>query len=142
MKARIAKEFRWEMSHRLPYHSGLCKNIHGHSYKMKLELEGESDSRGMILDYYDIEAIMKPIIENLDHSFICDSHDTLMNEFLEANNFKFQILPCFTTAENIALHLLNILIPEFKRYNNLSRIAVRLYETEDVFAEVESFLNK
>ena len=38
---KIAKEFRWEMGHRLPEHFGLCKNIHGHSYKMIVEFEGE-----------------------------------------------------------------------------------------------------
>ena len=38
---KIAKEFRWEMGHRLPEHFGLCKNIHGHSYKMVVEFEGE-----------------------------------------------------------------------------------------------------
>ena len=26
---KIAKEFRWEIGHRLPEHFGLCKNIHG-----------------------------------------------------------------------------------------------------------------
>ena len=29
---KIAKEFRWEMGHRLPEHFGLCKNIHGHCH--------------------------------------------------------------------------------------------------------------
>jgi len=140
MKARIAKEFRWEMSHRLPYHEGLCKNIHGHSYKLKLELEGETDSRGMIVDYYDIERIIKPIAAQFDHSFICDSLDSVMIEFLRKNNFKFHILPSYTTAENIALDLLNRIIPEFNKFTNLSKIVVRLYETEDVFAEVESDL--
>jgi len=40
---KIAKEFKWEMGHRLPEHFGQCKNIHGHSYKMLVEFEGEID---------------------------------------------------------------------------------------------------
>ena len=40
---KIAKEFNWEMGHRLPEHFGKCKNIHGHSYKMMVELEGDLD---------------------------------------------------------------------------------------------------
>ena len=38
---KVAKEFKWEMGHRLPEHFGNCKNIHGHSYKMIAEFEGE-----------------------------------------------------------------------------------------------------
>jgi len=55
---RIAKEFVWEMSHRLPYHEGNCKNIHGHSYKMELSLEGEPNENGMLIDFYHIERIV------------------------------------------------------------------------------------
>ena len=29
MRTTISKQFRWEMGHRLPFHEGLCKNIHG-----------------------------------------------------------------------------------------------------------------
>ena len=59
---KIAKEFHWEMGHRLPEHFGLCKNIHGHSYKMIVEFEGELDEQGMVIDFYDVEKIIAPII--------------------------------------------------------------------------------
>ena len=51
---RISKEFRWEMGHRLQLHKGLCKNLHGHSYKMEVELTGDVLENGMVLDYYDL----------------------------------------------------------------------------------------
>lgn len=64
---KIAKEFHWEMGHCLPEHFGNCKNIHGHSYKMMVELEGTQDESGMIMDYYDLKKIVNPVIEKLDH---------------------------------------------------------------------------
>jgi len=57
-KMKIAKEFRWEMGHRLPYHNGLCKNVHGHSYQMVIELEGDVNTKGMIIDFYDLGEII------------------------------------------------------------------------------------
>lgn len=68
---KISKEFRWEMGHRLPEHEGLCRNIHGHSYKMVLEIEGKVQKNGMIIDFYDLGKIVKPIIKNYDHAFMC-----------------------------------------------------------------------
>jgi 6-pyruvoyltetrahydropterin/6-carboxytetrahydropterin synthase len=65
---KIAKEFKWEMGHRLPEHFDKCKNIHGHSYKMIVELEGEILESGMVMDYYDLKKIINPIVEKLDHS--------------------------------------------------------------------------
>ena len=32
----ITKEFKWAMCHRLQEHKGLCKNLHGHNYKLLL----------------------------------------------------------------------------------------------------------
>jgi len=49
---KIAKEFRWEMGHRLPEHTGLCRNIHGHSYRMVVEITGDVLANGMIIDFY------------------------------------------------------------------------------------------
>jgi len=42
------------MAHRLPFHDGGCRNVHGHSYSMTIELVGEPDRNGMVLDYFDM----------------------------------------------------------------------------------------
>ncbi len=140
MKIRIGKEFIWQMSHRLPFHSGGCQNIHGHSYSMRVEVEGETDANGMILDYYDIEAIISPLIEQMDHSFCVDDKDTIMLEFLKQHNFKHYIMPMTTTAENLAKHILDKIKPEFRNFSNLKTIKIRVNETADVFAELEEEL--
>jgi len=131
---KIAKEFRWEMGHRLPEHFGLCKNIHGHSYKMLVELEGELDKNGMIIDYYDVEKIINPIIVKLDHAFMVNKDDKIVLEFLEKMNSKKVVVEFQSTAENICLYLLNEIekahLPE-----NVNEIKVRVYETVHDYAE-------
>ena len=104
---KIAKEFRWEMGHRLPEHFGLCKNIHGHSYKMIVEFEGELDKNQMVIDYYDVEKIINPVIEKLDHSFMVNIDDKIVIEFLEKMNSKKVVVGFNSTAENICNYLLS-----------------------------------
>jgi 6-pyruvoyltetrahydropterin/6-carboxytetrahydropterin synthase len=131
---KIAKEFRWEMGHRLPEHFGLCKNIHGHSYKMIVEFEGELDKNQMVIDYYDVEKIVNPVIEKLDHSFMVNIDDKPVLEFLEKMNSKKVVVDFLATAENICLYLLNE-IKKSELPSNISSVKVRVYETQFDYAE-------
>lgn len=137
---KIGKEFVWEMSHRLPFHAGPCKNIHGHSYKMRLELEGEPNHNRMLIDFYDIEAIVRPLLDKIDHSFIVDKNDTIMLPFLKENNFKHYEIDNFSTAEDMSYYFMESLKPEFQKYNNIRKLRVRIYETSDAWAESETEL--
>jgi 6-pyruvoyltetrahydropterin/6-carboxytetrahydropterin synthase len=131
---KIAKEFRWEMGHRLPEHFGLCKNIHGHSYKMIIEFEGELDKNQMVIDYYDVEKIINPVIEKFDHSFMVNKEDKIVLEFLEKMNSKKVVVDFNSTAENICSYLLN----ELKKCpipSNITSVKVRVYETQFDYAE-------
>jgi 6-pyruvoyltetrahydropterin/6-carboxytetrahydropterin synthase len=131
---KIAKEFRWEMGHRLPEHFGQCKNIHGHSYKMMVEFEGKIDEQGMIIDYYDVEKIINPIIEKLDHAFMVNKNDKVVIEFLKKMKSKKVVVDFQSTAENICVYILN----EVKKTDlpkNVKAIKVRVYETVHDYAE-------
>ena len=142
MKTRIAKDFYWEMSHRLPFHKGPCRNIHGHSYKIRVEVEGELNDEGMVLDYYDLKLLFNPIINLLDHSFVVDKSDVVMIEFLKTNDLKYHIIDKYTTAENLVEYIFNLVKPEIqKKYSNITELTIRLYETKDVFAEVNEELD-
>ncbi len=134
---KIAKEFRWEMGHRLPEHTGLCRNIHGHSYKLIVELEGELNENGMIIDFYDLGLIVKPIIDRLDHSFLCQTNDTIVREFLEKNNMKIFLVDYLSTVENISKNLLDEIITEIKQRDlkNIQRVTLKINETPNSYAE-------
>jgi 6-pyruvoyltetrahydropterin/6-carboxytetrahydropterin synthase len=137
---KIAKEFRWEMGHRLPEHFGLCKNIHGHSYKMIVEFEGELDKNQMVIDYYDVEKIINPVIEKLDHAFMVNIEDKIVIEFLEKMNSKKVVVGFNSTAENIC----NYLLSEIKKCSlpsNISSLKIRVYETQFDYAEETARIN-
>ncbi|RKY98483.1 MAG: 6-carboxytetrahydropterin synthase [Ignavibacteriae bacterium] len=131
---KIGKEFKWEMGHRLPEHFGQCKNIHGHSYKMLVEFEGELDENGMVIDYYDVEKIINPIIEKLDHAFLVNKDDKFTVEFLEKLNSKKVVVDFESTVENICIYLLNK-IKTADLPANVKTIMVRVSETEEDYAE-------
>ena len=131
---RIAKEFRWEMGHRLPEHFGKCKNIHGHSYRMIVELEGEVDKSGMVMDYYDLKKIVEPVVEKLDHTFMVYKEDKEIISFLEKMKSRMVVVGFQSTVENICKYFLD----EIKKSNfpqNVENISVRIYETLDDYAE-------
>lgn len=137
---KVAKEFKWEMGHRLPEHFGNCKNIHGHSYKMIAEFEGRLNENDMIIDFYDVEKIIKPLIEKLDHAFLVNKNDSKVIEFLDKIKSKKLVVDFNSTVENICKFVLE----EIKRAElsqNISSVSVRIYETDEDYAEEKIVLN-
>ena len=133
---KIAKEFTWEMGHRLSFHKGKCKNLHGHSYKCMIELTGDPDVNGMVLDYFDMKTIIEPIIDNFDHAFMVYENDFEVIEALEKLNSRKVVVGFETTAENICLYILK----QIKASNlptNIKSVKVRVMETDNSYAEHE-----
>ncbi|MFO7446922.1 MAG: 6-carboxytetrahydropterin synthase QueD [Ignavibacteriaceae bacterium] len=137
---KIAKEFHWEMGHRLPEHFGKCKNIHGHSYKMIVEIEGEVEPSGMVMDYYDLKKIVNPIVEELDHAFLVYKDDKEIIDFLNRMDSKKVIVGFQSTVENICHYFLNRL-KEKNFPPNVNTLKVRIYETHDDYAEEQIEIN-
>ncbi len=131
---RIAKEFNWEMGHRLPFHEGKCRNLHGHSYKCMVEVTGEPDKNGIVLDYYDLKKIIDPVIDQLDHSFMVNSNDKELIDVLDKLNSRKVVVDFETTAENICLYLLKKISQE-KLPGNISSLKIKVFETENTYAE-------
>ncbi|TAE29289.1 MAG: 6-carboxytetrahydropterin synthase [Candidatus Kapaibacterium sp.] len=148
MNTRIAKEFHWEMAHRLPFHTGGCQNVHGHSYKLWVELEGETDTNGMVLDYLDLKRAVAPLVDALDHSFLCDRADSVMVRFFAEHPLKAVMVDFPTTAENIAAYLLGEITSRLQEqcsreaWMRLRSIRVRVQETERTFAEVACLISE
>ncbi len=65
---RIEKLFRLEASHRLPKHVGKCYNLHGHSWRIKVAVDGEVDPEsGFVMDFSTLGSLVKPVVEFMDH---------------------------------------------------------------------------
>jgi len=69
----IFKDFKFEAAHRLPHlpDGHKCKNLHGHSYRLRVVLRGPIDpALGWVADFADVKAVVKPLIQQLDHAFL------------------------------------------------------------------------
>ena len=133
----ISKEFRWEMGHRLPKHNGACKNVHGHSYRLQVEVEGEPDEEGMIIDFHDISGAVKPFIAELDHAFLVEESDAEMIAFLQAGEMKHYLIPWPSTVENICRLFGDKLKGFFALHPNVVCFRVRINETASSEAVLE-----
>ncbi len=134
---KISKDFRWEMGHRLQCHKGKCYNLHGHSYKLQVEFEGEIDeSSGMVMDYFDVKDVIAPIVNKLDHTVVVWDKDTELIDMLKNLHSTHVILPFETTAENLVGYFLKE-ISKSTLPSGISKIKVRVCETENTYAEDE-----
>lgn len=131
---KIAKEFRWEMGHRLKNHKGKCINLHGHSYKLLVELTGKVQDDGMVLDYFDVKEIISPLIDELDHSVIISKDDLELKEAIQKLKSDFVLVDFESTAENLCYYFLNK-IKDADLPNNITGIMVKVFETENTYAE-------
>jgi len=139
---KIAKEFCWEMGHRLPNHPGHCRNLHGHSYRMVVEIEGEMNpDTGMVIDFADLKAIVKPLVDELDHAFLCQESDVEVKELLEKNDWKRVMIPVPSTVENICGLFVERLRPAFASGTPVTAFTVRIWETASSVAEIRSVIS-
>ena len=69
---KLFKEFTFEAAHKLPMvpKDHKCFQLHGHSFKVRVYVEGPVNELGWVIDFADLKAICKPWIETLDHSFL------------------------------------------------------------------------
>ena len=108
MKVRLSKQFFFEASHRLehlgPEHP--CYNLHGHSYRVEVEVYGDvAEKTGFLIDYADIKKIAQPIVDRLDHTHLNDVEDLKLTstEFI-ARWLWERIQPNLSTLSKIIIY--------------------------------------
>ena len=71
----VTKTVRFDAAHVLTNHQGLCKNLHGHTYRVDVSVaQAADDGRDMVIDFKDLKAIANEVVgDRFDHAFIYDS---------------------------------------------------------------------
>ena len=131
----ITKSVKFDAAHILTNHKGLCRNLHGHTYRVDVSVrQAENDSSDMVMDFKDVKRICEEVLlSKLDHAFIYDATSVAESEIagvVEKNGMRTLALPFRSTAENLARWMFTSLQ---ERIPSLD--AVRVYETADSFAE-------
>ncbi len=127
----LKTEHSFDSAHFLSGYKGKCSNIHGHRWKVIIEvfgekLGGEGQTRGMIVDFGTLKTHVRAEVDALDHSLIIEK-GTLKEKTLEALNeegFKIIEVDFRPTAENFAKYFYD----KFKDMGYSVREAV-VYET-------------
>lgn len=71
----LFKKFTFEAAHRLPnvLEGHKCGRIHGHSFSVTVYVDGAvGEDTGWVMDFADINAAFKPILDRLDHYYLND----------------------------------------------------------------------
>jgi 6-pyruvoyltetrahydropterin/6-carboxytetrahydropterin synthase len=71
----IFKVFKFDAAHYLPNvgKEHKCSNLHGHSFRVEIHIQGAVDSRcGWVMDFADIAEAFKPLHDQLDHKYLND----------------------------------------------------------------------
>lgn len=134
---KVSKEFSFDMAHILDGHDGKCQNLHGHTYKLQVEVNGDlvvdGAKKGMVVDFTDVKRIVKAaILDPMDHAFIYDTtseRECKIAALLNELNSKTFGIPVRTTAEEMARFMFNRL------KDQLPISAIRLWETPTSFCE-------
>lgn len=115
----VTKEFTFDSAHFLEEYKGKCANLHGHTYKLQVTLEGVVDRLGMVIDFNVIKDIVKrEVIDILDHKEL---------------NYE---LPNFnTTAENMSVWIYNRISTAGDLPQRVRVKSIKLWETPTSYAE-------
>lgn len=73
MNVELTREFTFEAAHRLPEtpEGHKCRRLHGHSYRITVEVSGEIDPQtGWLIDFADLKEAWQPLHDQLDHYYL------------------------------------------------------------------------
>lgn len=139
MKVRITKEFNFEMAHLLDNYDGLCRNIHGHSYRLFVTIIGqpepsvESPKYGMVMDFSVLKGIVRrEIVDKLDHALLV-RRGTIQAQRLAGLSERIIEVDYQPTCENMVGHFAESIKPFLP--SNVELFSIKLYETAASFAE-------
>ena len=147
-RVTVCKEVTFDCAHMLSGHEALCKNLHGHTYKVQVSVTNEQRVEGpsvdMVIDFKHLkDAITKSIMDKFDHAIIFSSHkfrneaEEDLFEWACKHNMRLFEMPRRTTAEDMALFFRELIMQELTSIGYIPiNISVRVYETPTSFAEV------
>lgn len=137
---KITKEITFDSAHMLSNYNGKCNNLHGHTYKLQIEVEGDVNTKTcMLIDFNELkEIINRNIMRMFDHALIFsavgyrEEAEAALYEWAKKYNKKFYVMSeGKSTCEFMAPEIKNILQ---KTLVGLT-VKVKLWETPTSFVE-------
>lgn len=130
------------MAHALPGYDGLCREIHGHSYKLFVTVKGtpsaglDDPKLGMVVDFGELKKIVnRLIVDRYDHTLLIrggggndDTIAQLRKSFARVEAVDYQ-----PTCENMVIRFAEAIKHELPEGVELH--GIKLHETATSYAE-------
>lgn len=127
----LTTEQNFDAAHFLAGYQGKCGNIHGHRWRVILQVQSETlredeQQRGMCIDFSELKSDLKEQVDYFDHSLIIEK-GSLKEKTMEAlheEEFVMREVDFRPTAENFARYFYK----EFEK-KGYDVAMVQVYET-------------
>lgn len=126
--------FTFDSAHYTKGISEKCKNLHGHTFRLDVETEGEVDPEtGMVIDFLELKRIVREVISEYDHRVIVPRKDADIVNIEGPFNREIKVIDYpEATTEYIALDIARKI-----REKLGMKVRVRLFEGEKNYVVVE-----
>ncbi|MDR1684244.1 MAG: 6-carboxytetrahydropterin synthase [Elusimicrobiota bacterium] len=114
MILKIRRKFA--AAHKLPNYKGDCAALHGHTWQVVFEVQGEVGASGMVCDFKELKPLLDALLP--DHKFL---NDLLPNP----------------TAENLCQYLFDKAAGALKE-RGLKLLTLEVWENEDAAALIKT----
>lgn len=129
----VSKECQFDAAHVLTNHAGQCKNLHGHTYRLIVEVAEGGDDHDMVIDFKDLKQVVREVIlDRFDHAFMFNEASESECEIaavIAKHGMKSVGLPFRSTAENLARFFFRELA------GRVNVASVKVFETPESCAE-------
>lgn len=107
----LKNEIQFDTAHYLSGYEGKCSNIHGHRYRLVVELASETlhqdgQERGMVADFGQVKTLLRQIAEQYDHKLLIEDNadgQAVARKLAELpNQFAVCMVPYRPTAEEMS----------------------------------------
>lgn len=107
----LKTEHSFDSAHFLAGYEGKCANIHGHRWRVEIEVQAEElinsgQLDGMVVDFGDLKKDLKAVVDRFDHALIIEQGTMreLTLQCIKEDGFNVIESPARPTAENFAAH--------------------------------------
>lgn len=105
----LSTEHCFDSAHFLKDYDGKCRNLHGHRWRVVVEISGASlvpsgQARGMLVDFGDLKRDVRALCDQLDHSLIYETGSLRPATLAALQEEKFRLIevPFRPTAEEFS----------------------------------------
>lgn len=133
---------KFSACHFIPRHEK-CSRLHGHSYILRLRLEGDIGEDGMVMDFVTLKKELRTFASEMDHMILLPARSGDVS--ISSSDGSVEVMTCgkryvfpaedvmmldvaVTTAEEMSRMLTDRLVAEVRFPSNVKRVAVGLDE--------------